>query len=458
MLDAEVRRLDGGQVLLGGDPGRLVRLRPDGRRALARLAAGEPVEDPVRRLARRLVDGGLAHPRPGPAPVGDTTVVVPVRDRCDELVRCLAALGRDVPVLVVDDGSHDPDAVEHVCRRHGARVLHLPVNVGPAAARNAGLAATTGSLVAFVDSDCVVPQGWLSLLAGHFADPCVGAVAPRVRATAGRRTLLSRYARDRGPLDLGPLEARVRPGGRVPYVPSAALVVRRAAVAELSAADGTAFDPALRYGEDVDLVWRLDDAGWAVRYDPRTVVQHGEPDRWGAWLERRHRYGTSAAPLAQRHGDRLTPLVASPLPVASWLLLAAGHPLPALAAAAVSAARLHRSLRRTSLPRRDCARTAVRVAGHGVLATAGGLGGAGSVVMAPPLLALLAPRRSRRLAACVLLAPPVLEYLARRPSLDPVRWTALRLLDDLAYASGVWRGSWSARTLAPLRPRRTRPS
>lgn len=457
VLDAEVRRLDGGHVLLGGDPGRLVRLRPDGRRGLERLAAGRHVDTAVRRLARTLVDGALAHPRPIAVPVGDVTVVIPVRDRTEELGRCLASLRGEVPVLVVDDGSRQPAAVAEVCRAHGARVLHLPVNGGPAAARNAGLAATAGEVVAFLDSDCVVPPGWLSSLVGHFADPGVAAVAPRVRGAADGRTLLSAYAHDRGPLDLGVHEARVRPGGRVPYVPTAALVVRRAAVAGAGPGDGTAFDPALRYGEDVDLVWRLHDAGWAVRYDPRTVVHHSEPDRWGAWLGRRFRYGTSAAPLAQRHGGRLAPLVASPLPLVAWLLLASGHPLAALVAAGVPAVRLHRRLRSTALTRADCARTAVRVTGQAVGATASGLGGAGSVVTAPLLLALLGPRRTRRLAAVALVSPPLLEWRARRPALDPARWTVLRLLDDLAYATGVWRGCWTARTAAPLKPRRTRP-
>ncbi len=88
-----------------------------------------------------------------------------------------------------------------------------------------------------------------------------------------------------------------------------------------------------------------------------------------------------------------------------------------------------------------------------MLATGGGLGGAGSVLTAPLLLALLAPRATRRAAAAALLAPPLLDLLARRPAVDPVRWCALRLVDDLAYATGVWRGCWTGRTLRPLRPR-----
>ena len=467
VLDADVRRFDDGLVLLGGDPGRVVRLSPQGRRRLDALADGACVDDRVLALAASLVDDGLAHPRPAPAPADGVTVVVPVRDRPGELDRCLTAVGRGVPVLVVDDGSDDPAAVAAVSRARGADVLHLPVNVGPAAARNAGLAATTTPLVAFLDSDCVVPQGWLAALVGQFADPAVAAVAPRVRGGTAPRVpggtaravsaLLAGYARERGPLDLGPREARVRPGGRVPYVPTAALLVRRSALGELGRPDAAAFDPALRYGEDVDLVWRLHDGGWTVRYDPRTVVEHEEPDRWRAWLERRYRYGTSAAPLAQRHGGRLTPLVATPLPLAAWLLLAAGHPLLALAAAAVPAAGLHRQLRGSAVPRAARASTAVRVTAQGVVATAGGLGGAGTVVTAPVLLALLGPRWSRRTAAVALVAPPLLEWFTRRPSLDPLRWTAVRLVDDLAYAAGVWRGCWSARTAVPLRPRTTRP-
>ncbi|MCW2616538.1 MAG: mftF, partial [Frankiales bacterium] len=119
--------------------------------------------------------------------------------------------------------------------------------------------------------------------------------------------------------------------------------------------------------------------------------------------------------------------------------------------------RLHRVLRRTGLPAAACAVTAVRVSGRSVLSTGSGLGGAGTVTTLPLLLVALAPRRTRAVAVVTVLAPPLLELLARRPALGPATWTALRLVDDLAYASGVWRGCWTARTTAPLRPRRSRP-
>lgn len=452
VLDRQARWRQDGHVLIGGNPGRLLRLRPGSAAQLAELAGGGAAPAAVRVLARTLIDGGLAHPRPPRTCPRDVTVVVPVRDRLPELSQCLAALSRRVPVLVVDDGSRDPDGVAARCREHGASLLRLAVNAGPAAARNAAVAATATELVAFLDSDCVPPADWLADLVGHFRDPLVGAVAPRVRGAANGRRVLARYARTRGPLDLGRWEAAVRPGSPVPYVPTAALVVRRTALG-----GGTPFDPALRYGEDVDLVWRLHDAGWRVRYDPRTVVEHAEPQRWDTWLRRRYRYGTSAAPLARRHGSRLAPLVLPPWPTAAGALLLLGHRRVGVLAAAVPAVALYRRLRGTGLAGRDRAGIAADSAARSLLVTITGFGGSGAVVTAPVLLGLLARRRTRTAAVTALLVPPAAGWLARRPALDPARWALVWLLDDLAYAAGVWRGCWAERTAAPLRPRRSRP-
>src|SRR6185436_8617014 len=229
------------------------------------------------------------------------------------------------------DGSADPARVRAVGLRHGATVLRREAGGGPAVARNAALAAVTTELVAFLDSDCAPEPGWLATTAAHFDDPLVGAVAPRVRPEAARRRAPARerYAAARSPLDMGGRESAVVPGGRVPYVPTAALVVRRRAL-------GEGFDPRLRHGEDVDLVWRLHDAGWRVRLEPRATVRHAEPDTWRALLARRHRYGTSAAPLSRRHPGRLAPL--------------ARRPRSAAALAAVQGAVAARRVRRTGVP------------------------------------------------------------------------------------------------------------
>ena len=99
--------------MFGGSPLRVIRLSERGA-ALVRgwregAAVGEALAEG--RLARRLTDAGLAHP--DPPPTGDPaelTVVVPVRDRAAELSRCLAALDRRCPAIVVDDGSSDAAA------------------------------------------------------------------------------------------------------------------------------------------------------------------------------------------------------------------------------------------------------------------------------------------------------------------------------------------------------------
>ncbi len=292
VLDARVRA----DTLVGGEPLRVVRLAAGGPEALRALAE-DRATSAQRRLGQRLVEAGLAHPYPDPAPA-DATIVIPVRDRPIRLA------GARAPVIVVDDGSREPVA--------GA--LRRDVPGGPGAARNAALGHVRTELVAFLDSDCLPPTDWIERLAGHFADARVAAVAPRVR----------------GLLDMGARPAEVGPGRRVAYVPSAALVVRRAALG--------GFDPALRHGEDVDLIWRLVDAGWRVRYDPRVVVHHDDGNR----LAKRFRYGTSAAPLALRHPARLAPAVLRPLPTATLVALAVRRPRAAAALSLLQAALLVR--------------------------------------------------------------------------------------------------------------------
>ena len=249
-------------ILFGGAPARVLRLSRTGRAALAELWAGPVRSGAAGRLARKLTDTGLAHPRP-PAPAArpDVTVLIPVRDRAVLLDRCLSALGDSYPVLVVDDGSEDPGAVADVAAAHGAALVRRPVNGGPGAARNTGLLSVATDLVAFLDSDCVPEPGWIERLAAHLADPAVAAAAPRMVAVPAGPSWAGRYTTAACCLDLGDAEARVVPGTRVAYVPTAALVVRRAALAR-GAGAGSVFDPALRWGEDVDLVWRLHAAGW----------------------------------------------------------------------------------------------------------------------------------------------------------------------------------------------------
>jgi hypothetical protein len=48
--------------------------------------------------------------------------------------------------------------------------------------------------------------------------------------------------------------------------------------------------------------------------------------------------------------------------------------------------------------------------------------------------------------------PLLADWQRQRPALDPVRWIALHLADDMTYGAGVWAGCWRERSFAALRP------
>lgn len=406
-LDGSVQRF--GRVVIGGSPLKLFRVTAEGERLIDRIAAGEPVRRST--LVTALLDAGAIHPLPDSTPfsAADVTVVVPCRR---------IGVGSPFPAgaVVVDDASDPPLA--------GAQV-RFERNRGPAAARNAGLACVTTPLVAFVDADVDLPDGWLDPLLPHFADPKVALVAPRVR-TPHLPGAIARYERDRSPLDLGPEPARVRGGTRVSYVPAAALVARAGVIHELGG-----FDEGLRFGEDVDLVWRLDEAGWRCRYEPSSEVHHDPRPDWRSWLRQRIGYGSSAAPLARRHPGALAPIRMSGWSIAAWALAAFGRPVLGTAVGAGSAAALIRKL--PDVP----PRAAFRLAGAGNLHAGDQIANAVRRVWWPLLaIAALRSRTARRVLLTAALA-------ARHP---------VRLADDVAYSIGVWRGVVAERTVAPLVP------
>jgi mycofactocin glycosyltransferase len=484
-LDPSTKQLTD-SILFGGSPARALRLSAAGCRALDELRSGPVRSAGAGVLGRRLTDAGLAHPRPPATSAAlDVTILIPVRDRAALLDQCLAGAGRRYPVVVVDDGSADPALIADVTSRHGATLVRRDSCGGAAAARNTGLALVRTDLVAFLDSDCVPPPEWIERLAPHLADPLVGAVAPRIVAAAlpapaaalpapsagparpapaagpaGRGSAASRYAAACGSLDMGPGEAPVVPMTRVAYVPTAALLARRAALA--AATDGrpgelAAFDPALRYGEDVDLVWRLHDTGWRVRYEPAIQVPHHGPDTWPGLLARRLAYGTSAAPLARRHPGRLAPLVLHPWPAVTVAALLARRPAAAAAAAITGWLALSRTVKRAGLPADGAAAASLTA----VRQTWLGAGRYATQFAAPALAAALvhpggataARRWGRRAAAASLLIGPVANaWQQHRPAVDPVRFALGHIADDIAYGAGVWAGCARELTLAPVTP------
>ncbi|MFN8021762.1 MAG: mycofactocin biosynthesis glycosyltransferase MftF [Acidimicrobiales bacterium] len=443
-LDSSYRRPAAGRVVIGGSPLRLLTVAEAALPLLEQLERDGAVTARgagVDRLLDRFVDLGIVHPLPHagidathPDPATLLTVVVP----------CRRSSAGDAPVhprwrvpsVLVDDASEPPlDAPD------GVRLVRLDVNAGPGGARDAGLAEVTTPFVAFVDADVELDEDELVRLLAWFDDPRIALVAPRVRA-AGGTSALARFETTRSPLDLGDEPARVAPTTRVSYVPAAVVVAR---VEALRAVGG--FDPALRWGEDVDLVWRLVEAGWRCRYDPSVVVRHRTRRSWRAWLEQRVRYGTSAAPLAERHPGALAPVRMSGWSAATWAPVAAGFPLVGVGIGVGTAVALVRKVRQVP------AAEALRLAGLGNL-WAGRLLATTLTRVWWPIAALASAvsPRARRVVLAAVVVPIVLDLKRERPALDPVRYAALHLADDLAYGSGVWWGAWRHRTVAPLAP------
>jgi mycofactocin glycosyltransferase len=460
--DSATARFDGGSVVMGGSPLRIFRLSPRARALVERWSAGETVGDGTSQgaLARRLVSSGSFVATPGPdgdvsagvPSARDVTVVVPVRDRLDQLDRLLGALTEVGAVVVVDDASLDAAATEKVATGHGAVFVGLRTNVGPAGARNAGLAVAHTAIVAFVDSDCEPAPGWLRPLLEQFRDPLTAAVAPRIVGAAPGTTetstgagVVSRYAAVRNPLDRGTRPACVRPLSPVPFVPSAALLVRR------DVAEGSElFDARLRGGEDVDLVWRLVEGGWDVRYVPESSVAHDTPDRVVPLLARRGFYGTTAAALWQRHGDAVAPVNVSGWSLVVWALALRRRPAGALGVLSGSIALL--AVRLTGLVR-DPVAVATQIVGGGTARSALPTLAEAVRAWSPLVLLGLLHRRTRRLSALALLAPALQDWRHDPGGLDPFRYAALHVADDLSYGAGVWLGCARERTIGPLVPR-----
>ena len=80
----------------------------------------------------------------------------------------------------------------------------------------------------------------------------------------------------------------------------------------------------MQSGEDVDLCWRLIEAGARLRYEPIALVAHDHRTELRDWIARKAFYGGSAAPLSVRHPDKTAPVVISGWALMAWILMALG--------------------------------------------------------------------------------------------------------------------------------------
>ncbi|MGA7131708.1 MAG: mycofactocin biosynthesis glycosyltransferase MftF [Mycobacterium sp.] len=453
-VDRRVRVLGQGAALLGGSPTRLLRLAPAAQDMLAdgRLKVSDAVSA---ELARTLLDATVAHPRPAGGPSHrDVTVVIPVRDNAYGLRRLVAAL-RGLRIIVVDDGSSTPIEQEDFAGAHpDIEVLRHARSKGPAAARNTGLAGCKTGYVAFLDSDVVPRRGWLEALLGHFCDPTVALVAPRIVGLTQTDHIVARYEAVRSSLDLGQREAPVIPYTSVSYVPSAAIICRSSTLRDIGG-----FDETLRSGEDVDLCWRLVEAGARLRYEPIAQVAHDHRTELRDWIARKAFYGGSAAPLSVRHPDKIAPLMISGWALTAWILMAIGSSfgyLASLFVAGLTGRRIAKTMQGADTQMWDV----LAVATRGLWSAALQLASAICRHYWPvALLAAVAWRPCRRVVLVAAVLDGVVDWASHRQFADEdarpiglLTYLLLKRVDDLAYGLGLWCGVVRERNVGPLKP------
>jgi GT2 family glycosyltransferase len=202
-------------------------------------------------------------------------VVLTMGNRPDTLRTALDSLCDDTTgrgeVVVVSNGAGPLDEVtDHTC----ARVVASAENVGVPQGRHLGLRGTTAPVVGFLDDDASASAGASRAIAEAFHDePRLAAVSLRVTDEHGVS------AREHIPRAGGaPLAGRVD----VAYFLGGACAIRRTAYEEVGGYFGELF-----YGhEEIELGWRLVDAGWSIRYlgdvevfHPRAAISR-HPEGW----------------------------------------------------------------------------------------------------------------------------------------------------------------------------------
>jgi len=214
------------------------------------------------------------------------------RTICD----CLAGLQQlDYPareVIVVDDGSTDDTAA--VARQFHFRLI-TTAHAGLAAARNIGLKAATGEIVAYIDDDAWPDPHWLKYLALTFMnESCAGAGGPNIRPP-GDGVVADSVANSPG----GPIHVMLT-DTEAEHLPGCNMAFRKEA---LEAVGG--FDSCFRAaGDDVDVCWQLQAVGLRLAFSPAAVVWHRAPDTISAYWNQQCGYGKAEALLEVKWPDK----------------------------------------------------------------------------------------------------------------------------------------------------------
>jgi O-antigen biosynthesis protein len=238
---------------------------------------------------------GTCPPMPRRTPM--VSVVICAYNAERTMRQCLESLRKlrysNFEVIIVDDGSRDRTA-EIAMDFPEFRLIRQP-NKGLSAARNVGLHAARGEVVAYTDSDCVVDPDWLTLmmramLEGGF-DGCGG---PNY-APSEKRWVAACVAAAPG----APTHVLVE-ADRAEHLAGCNMVFSKAVLLDVGG-----FDPRFTSaGDDVDVCWRTLDAGYRLGYCPAAFVWHFRRNTAKAYYGQQRGYGRAEAALYLKYPER----------------------------------------------------------------------------------------------------------------------------------------------------------
>jgi GT2 family glycosyltransferase len=206
----------------------------------------------------------------------------------------------DYEVIVVDDGSKDDTAA--IVRGFEVRLISTE-NRGLSAARNVGLEAATGEIVAYIDDDACPDPDWLLYLASAFRNSDYAAIGGPNVPFPNDGFVANCVAHAPG----GPTHVLIS-DTEAEHIPGCNMAFRKTC---LEAVGG--FDPQFRIaGDDVDMCWRLQKRGWKLGFAHSATVWHHCRNSVKTYLKQQWNYGVAEALLQKKWPEKYS---------------AAGHPM-----------------------------------------------------------------------------------------------------------------------------------